>query len=134
MMKIYKNKKNDFAILGLVFSIFAGIPGLVFSIIGLNQIKKTGQEGKGMCIAGIVISIVRIILVIGLYVVLIISLYGYSSIFDYDNMSIYEKCNSEYTYCDYSDYYCSEYGCDCTYDDGVNYDYFWCDSWNFDVE
>ena len=38
--------------------------GLVFGIIALNQIKQTGQGGRGMAIAGIVISSVLIALFI----------------------------------------------------------------------
>lgn len=133
MAKIYKHKKNDFAILGLVFSILFGLPGLIFSIIGLNQIKKTGQEGKGMCIAGIIISIVRIVLVTLLFIILIFAIIAdemYLS--DYDDMGDYEKCTSVYTDCDDYSWECEEDGCWCTYDDGEDYDYFWCDSWDFE--
>lgn len=132
MAKIYKQKKNDFAILGLVFSILFGLPGLIFSIIGLNQIKKTGQEGKGMCIAGIIIYIVRIVLSILLIIIFFIAMIAAEESYSVYDMTDYEKCNSVYTECD--DYYweCEEDGCYCTYDDGWDYDYFWCDSWDFD--
>lgn len=133
MAKIYKHKKNDFAILGLVFSILFGLPGLIFSIIGLNQIKKSGQEGKGMCIAGIIISVVRIVLVILLSIILIFAIIAdemYLS--DYYEMDDYERCTSVYTDCDDYSWECEEDGCWCTYDDGYEYDYFWCDSWDFE--
>lgn len=133
MAKIYKHKKNDFAILGLVFSILFGLPGLIFSIIGLNQIKKTGQEGKGMCIAGIIISVVRIVLVTLLSIILIFAIIAdemYLS--DYYDMDDYERCTSVYTDCDDYSWECEEDGCWCTYDDGRDYDYFWCDSWDFE--
>lgn len=133
MSKIYKHKKNDFAILGLVFSILFGLPGLIFSIIGLNQIKKTGQEGKGMCIAGIIISIVRIILVTLLIIILIFAIIAdemYLS--DYYDMDDYERCTSVYTDCDDYSWECEEDGCMCTYDDGWDYERFWCDSWDFE--
>ena len=87
---IFKNKKNDFAILGLVFSILFGLPGLIFSIIGLNQIKKTGQEGKGMCIAGIIISAIRMLLVGILLVILMIAVIADEMyLYDYED----DKCN-----------------------------------------
>ena len=133
MAKIYKHKKNDFAILGLVFSILFGLPGLIFSIIGLNQIKKTGQEGKGMCIAGIIIYVVRlvlsIILIIGLCIFVIAA---EESSYDYYDMDDYERCTSVYTECEDYSWECEEDGCWCTYDDGWDYDYFWCDSWDFE--
>lgn len=36
--------------------------GLILSIIALSQIKKTGESGKGLAVAGLVISIVKIVL------------------------------------------------------------------------
>lgn len=133
MAKIYKHKKNDFAILGLVFSILFGLPGLIFSIIGLNQIKKTGQEGKGMCIAGIIIYVVRLVLSIILIIGLCIFVIAVEeSSYDYYDMDDYEKCTSIYTECDDYSWECEEDGCWCTYDDGWDYDYFWCDSWDFE--
>ncbi len=51
-------KTNTFAIIGFVLSFFyyVSIAGLVFSIIGLKQCNKTQEKGKGLAIAGIVIS------------------------------------------------------------------------------
>lgn len=43
-----------------ILSIIPAILGIIFSIIGLVQSKKTG-EGKGMAIAGLVLSILAII-------------------------------------------------------------------------
>jgi hypothetical protein len=53
---------NGFAIASLVCSLvgwcfFIGpILGLVFGFVALNQIKQTGQGGRGMAIAGIVVG------------------------------------------------------------------------------
>ena len=48
-------KTNGFAIAGFVLSFFVNILGLIFSIIGLNKVKET-NSGKGLSIAGIIIS------------------------------------------------------------------------------
>src|SRR3954454_19320869 len=48
---------NGMAIAGFVCAFFCTPLGLIFSIIGLNQINQSGQGGKGLAIAGIVISI-----------------------------------------------------------------------------
>ena len=68
-------KSNGFAVAGLVLGIFSltvgfcccrGVPfnflGLVFSIIALSQINRDPQRygGKGMAIAGLVLSIVSL--------------------------------------------------------------------------
>ena len=130
-------KSNDLAIMGLVFAIFQGLPGVILSIMGLSQIKKTGESGKGFAIAGIIIGVLNMLFVavlVVLFILLIISDELYLN--DYtpgvETMTTYEKCNSIYTECDKSDWYCEEYGCYCTYDDGEDYDYFYCASYNFD--
>ena len=57
------NKTNICALLGFIFSLVCcgGLPGLILSIIGLVQINKTGEKGKGFAIAGIVLFVVGII-------------------------------------------------------------------------
>lgn len=51
---------------GLPFS----VPGIIFSCIGLSQIKNNPQAytGRGMAIAGLVLSILSILLAVGLFV------------------------------------------------------------------
>ena len=65
---------NGFAIAGFVLSLISllccgttSVLGLVFSIIGLVNANKQNGEGKGLAIAGIVISSIMIILFICLY-------------------------------------------------------------------
>ena len=52
---------NGMAIAGFVCSFFVAILGVIFGIVGLSQIKKTGEGGKGLAIAGIVIGGVSIV-------------------------------------------------------------------------
>lgn len=133
--KVNKKKSNDLAVMGLVFSIFQGLPGVILSIMGLSQIKKTGESGKGCAIAGIIIGILNMLAVLVLivvFVLLIISEEIYLN--DYNptaTMTDYEKCNSIYTECDYSSWYCEKNGCWCEYDDGDFEDYFYCESYDF---
>ena len=56
-----QRKTNGMAIAGFVLSFFCGILGLIFSAVGLSQIGKTGEGGKGLAIAGLVISILSIL-------------------------------------------------------------------------
>lgn len=62
---------NGMAIASLVCSVFGwvcligSILGLVFGFIALGQIKRTGQRGRGLAIAGIVIGAVGTVLCIG---------------------------------------------------------------------
>lgn len=57
-------KTNGFAIAGFILSLLeGGILALIFSIVGLVK-SKTVNSGKGLSIAGIIISIVRMILLV----------------------------------------------------------------------
>ena len=59
---------NRMAIASLVCSLFGWlcaigpILGLIFGFIALGQIKQTGQRGRGMAIAGIVIGVIGFVL------------------------------------------------------------------------
>lgn len=65
-----EQKTNGMAVAGLVLAFFIPLVGLILSIIGLRN-SKDGRGGKGLAIAGIVISIVvgiaQITLVAGLF-------------------------------------------------------------------
>lgn len=62
-------RTSGMAIAGFVLSFFCGLLGLIFSIIGHNECKSSNGAvtGDGLAVAGIVISIVS--LVIGLAMV-----------------------------------------------------------------
>ena len=62
---------NTMAILGLVFAILFWPAGIALSIIGLNKSKQLNGAGKGLAIAGIVVSIAMAILGIVMTVVMI---------------------------------------------------------------
>ncbi|MBF6176271.1 DUF4190 domain-containing protein [Nocardia blacklockiae] len=53
---------NGFAIAALILGILGGVCGLaiVFGVIALVQIKKTGQRGRGLAIAGLALTTVWI--------------------------------------------------------------------------
>jgi Na+/glutamate symporter len=56
-------KTNGMAITGFVLSFFCGILGIVFSAIGLSQTgKNPNQGGRGLAIAGLIISIVSLVI------------------------------------------------------------------------
>ena len=61
-------KTNIFAILALVFAFLFPIVGLVFGLVASSQIKKTGEQGKGLAMAGTIISIVFIVIAVVVYV------------------------------------------------------------------
>lgn len=62
---------NTMAILALVFGILVAPLGLVFGFVARSQIKKTGEDGDGLALAGIIIGGIFTLLFIA-YVVFII--------------------------------------------------------------
>lgn len=68
-------ESNTIAVVGLVLAFFMPLIGFICSIIGLNKSKQIGGEGRGVAIAGIVVSCLEMgaaILAIVVYVVLIV--------------------------------------------------------------
>ena len=52
----YSNKTNVMAIISLVLSFFFWPAGLVTGLIARSQIRRTGEGGAGMAMAGVIIS------------------------------------------------------------------------------
>ena len=65
---------NTMCLLGFIFSFILPLVGLILSIIGLNQVNKRvdAENGKGLAIAGIIISAIAIFLVILMIIIAII--------------------------------------------------------------
>jgi hypothetical protein len=63
-------RTNTMAVLGLVFAFVFSPLGLVFSAIGLRQVERRWERGRGLAIAGLVVSI--LMLVIGTLVWLLV--------------------------------------------------------------
>jgi hypothetical protein len=57
-------KTNTVAIVALILGILIPIGGIIAGAIALNQIKRTGENGRGLAIAGIVIGAVYIAIVL----------------------------------------------------------------------
>jgi uncharacterized protein YacL len=62
-------KTNVLAIVSLVSAFFISIVGIITGHIALSQIKKTGEQGRGLAIAGLIIGYVG--LVIGIIVAIV---------------------------------------------------------------
>lgn len=73
--KYYGQRPNTVALFGFVFAFLSPIVGLILSIIGLKKAKEYNGLGKGYAIAGIIISVVSMILSMALYAYLV-SVYG----------------------------------------------------------
>jgi hypothetical protein len=65
-------RTNLMAILGLVFAFVFSPLGIVFSAVGLSQIKTTREKGRGLAVAGLVLSIAFLVLGVLLVVMLFV--------------------------------------------------------------
>ena len=54
-------KTNVLAIISLVSAFFVSLAAVITGHIALNQIKKTGEQGRGLAIAGLVIGYVGLV-------------------------------------------------------------------------
>ena len=66
---------DTMAVLGLVFAFVFPLLGLVFSIIGLQNTRRDGTNGRGLALAGLWVSIAYLALVV-LFVVAYIGLFA----------------------------------------------------------
>lgn len=60
------DRTNVLAIIGFIASFFVSVVGIVLGFIALSQIKRTGEKGRGLAIAAIVIGFLAFI--IGIFV------------------------------------------------------------------
>ena len=66
--------KNSLALVGLVLSFFVCLAGLIVSIMALNKSKQPeyAGDGKGMAIAGIIVSSIEILISV-IYVIVVVA-------------------------------------------------------------
>src|SRR5206468_1584997 len=56
------NRTNGLAIAALISSFFISLLGVILGHIALNQISRTGEGGRGLAIAGLVIGYAGIVI------------------------------------------------------------------------
>ena len=66
---------NGLAIAALITSFFVSILGIILGFVALNQIKSTGEQGRGLALAGIIIGFVSVGVVL-LWVIIGVALLG----------------------------------------------------------
>jgi hypothetical protein len=69
-----RSQQTDvFAILGLIGAFVFAPAGIVLSAIGLSRIKRDGSQGRGLALAGLIISIISTLLgLLGLIMIFVI--------------------------------------------------------------
>jgi hypothetical protein len=49
-------KTNTLAIVSLVVALFVPLVGAILGHVAMSQIKKTGEQGRGIALAGVIIG------------------------------------------------------------------------------
>ncbi len=62
-------RTNTLALLSFIFCLLGGLLGIVFGHIALSQIKRTGESGRGLAIAGLVLGYGWIAAILSFFVV-----------------------------------------------------------------
>ena len=62
---------NVLAIVGFVLSFFIALAGLICSSLGYERAPEFGGKGKSLALAGIIISIIEMVLVVLIYIIAI---------------------------------------------------------------
>ncbi|GJF08659.1 hypothetical protein NGTWS0302_21860 [Mycolicibacterium cyprinidarum] len=85
---------NSLAIVSLVCAFLFAPLGIVFGHMSLSQIKKTGEEGRGLAIAGLVISYLVVAFTVLVAVVSLVFLVVMAR--DFDSTDHHMLINSEH--------------------------------------
>jgi uncharacterized membrane protein len=61
---------NVLSIVGFIFAFIISIVGVVLGFIALSQIRRTGERGRGLAIAAVIIGLASIVISIISFVVI----------------------------------------------------------------
>jgi hypothetical protein len=68
---------NILAIVGFILAFVFNIVGVILSFIALSQIKRTGEKGHGLALAGVIIGLASIVLGIIFTIIYVIAAAAY---------------------------------------------------------
>ena len=77
MTVVQQVKTNTLALVGFILSFFLGFIGSILCIIGLEEIKKSGEQGRELAIAGLIIGFAPLVLALVIFVLAFIFLIFY---------------------------------------------------------
>lgn len=88
-------QQNVFSLLSVIFAFVFPIMGVVFGHIGLNQIKKTREPGRGLAITGLTVGyIFNVLAVIGFFIwIALLSALSYWTLGDAPHSMIHDLEN-----------------------------------------
>jgi hypothetical protein len=66
---------NALAIVALVLGIFGGVLAIPVGHVSLNQIRRSGESGRGLAVAGLVLGYLSLVVVVGVVLVAVPAAY-----------------------------------------------------------
>lgn len=60
---------NALAIVALVLGIFGGVLAIPVGHVSLNQIRRSGESGRGLAVAGLVLGYLSLVVIVGVVLV-----------------------------------------------------------------
>lgn len=115
-----QNKTNQPSLIGFICSFFLTVTPIILCIVGLVQTKQSKEDGKGFAIAGLIISVIKIIGIASITIFIIgflseIDFLEYEP--DYCDKAICDcKVGTKNCKCKYIDNYNNEYSIYCDID------------------
>ncbi|MFF1573602.1 DUF4190 domain-containing protein [Leifsonia sp. NPDC058292] len=70
---------NTMSIVAFILAFFVSLVGIILGFVALSQIKRTGEQGRGLAIAAIIIGFVEIVIGVILAIVFIAIAIGAAS-------------------------------------------------------
>lgn len=65
---------NTMSIVAFILAFFLSVVGIILGFVALSQIKRTGEQGRGLAIAAIVIGFAEIVLGIIFFIIFVVAL------------------------------------------------------------
>lgn len=87
-------KTNTMAILALVFAFLIPLVGFILAIVAMSKIKKTNEGGKGLAVAGLIISILNMLAQIVLIILLTVGIVNFGKSVDNASTSTTSNTNT----------------------------------------
>ena len=62
---------NTMAIVAFILAFFVNVVGIILGFVALSQIKKTGEQGRGLAIAAVIIGFAEIVIGIIFFIAIV---------------------------------------------------------------
>ena len=65
---------NTMSIVAFILAFFVSIVGIILGFVALSQIKRTGEQGRGLALAAVIIGFVEVAIGILIFIFVLIAL------------------------------------------------------------